>query len=41
MERDLRIQHYEEAFDLIKHVFNIHELYEDQIQLIKAFQLLT
>ena len=27
----------QKAFDLIKHVFNIHELYQDQIQLIRAF----
>ena len=28
---------YEEAFDLIKYVFKVVQLYEDQIRLIKAF----
>ena len=28
---------YEEAFDLIKYVFKVDQLYEDQIRLIKAF----
>jgi hypothetical protein len=28
---------YQEAFDLIKYVFKIDELYDDQMKLIKAF----
>ena len=28
---------YEEAFGLIKYIFNVDELHEDQIRLIKAF----
>ena len=28
---------YEEAFGLIKYIFNVDELQEDQIRLIKAF----
>ena len=28
---------YEEAFDLIRYVFKVDHLYEDQIRLIKAF----
>lgn len=28
---------YQEAFDFIKYVFNVDELYEDQMKLIKAF----
>ena len=28
---------YEEAFDLVKHVFQIDQLYDDQTSLIKAF----
>ena len=28
---------YEEAFDLIKYVFKVDQLYEDQIRLINAF----
>ena len=28
---------YQEAFDLVKSVFNVNELYDEQIKLIKAF----
>jgi hypothetical protein len=28
---------YQETFDLIKYVFKIDELYDDQMKLIKAF----
>ena len=30
-------ERYEEAFGLIKCIFNVHELHEDQIRLIKTF----
>ncbi len=28
---------YQEAFDLVKYVFNVNELYDDQIKLVKTF----
>ena len=34
---ELMNKRYEEAFGLIEYVFNVDELYEDQIRLIKAF----
>ncbi len=34
---ELMNKRYEEAFGLIKYIFNVDELYGDQIRLIKAF----
>ena len=31
------IEKYKEAFGLVKYIFDVHELYKDQIRSIKAF----
>ena len=37
LNAELENTRYEEAFGLIKYVFGIDELFEDQLRLIKAF----